>query len=158
MNGMMRHHSLQGQSNKVARDVARKHQFTQEFFLSKFRSVFPFVIHELTDLLTQLKKSFQYLSLAAPLCDRASHHALNLTPLETFSTDGDLNVWLNWSLYMNLTARVIVPITRRGHRGGWMGCIPPTRPKEVLIWHLISFKIIAKILLYCTLLAKDAKI
>jgi len=35
---------------------------------------------------------------------------------------------------------------------------PPTRPKEVLTWHLISLKIFAKILLYCTLLAKDAKI
>jgi len=44
---------------------------------------------------------------------------------------------------------------RRGHRGG---CIPPTRPKEELTWHLISLKIIAKILLHCTLLGKDAKI
>jgi len=35
---------------------------------------------------------------------------------------------------------------------------PPTRPKEVLTRHLISLKIIAKIFLYCTLLAKDAKI
>jgi len=42
--------------------------------------------------------------------------------------------------------------------GGVQGMHPPTRPKEVLKWHLISFKIIAKILLYCTLLAKDAKL
>jgi len=28
--------------------------------------------------------------------------------------------------------------------GGCRGCIPPTRPKEVLTWHLISLKIIAK--------------
>ena len=35
---------------------------------------------------------------------------------------------------------------------------PPTRPKEVLTWHLISLKSIAKMLWYCTLLAKDAKI
>jgi len=47
--------------------------------------------------------------------------------------------------------------------GGWAGADtggmhPPTRPKEVLIRHLISLKIIAKILPYCTLLAKDAKI
>jgi len=34
---------------------------------------------------------------------------------------------------------------------GCRGCIPPTRPKEVLTWHLISLKIIAKILLYCRL-------
>jgi len=33
---------------------------------------------------------------------------------------------------------------------GCRGCIPPTRPKEVLTWHLISLKIIAKIFLYCT--------
>jgi len=38
----------------------------------------------------------------------------------------------------------------------WMH--PPTRPKEMLTLHLISLKIIAKILLYCTLLTKDAKI
>jgi len=38
------------------------------------------------------------------------------------------------------------------------GMHPPTRPKGVLTWHLISLKIIEKILLYCTLLAKDAKI
>ena len=42
--------------------------------------------------------------------------------------------------------------------GGVQGMHPPTRPKEVLKWHLISLKIIAKILLYCTLLAKDVKI
>jgi len=38
------------------------------------------------------------------------------------------------------------------------GMHPPTRPKEVLTWHLISLKIIAKI--FCTahyLNAKDAK-
>jgi len=40
--------------------------------------------------------------------------------------------------------------------GGCRGCIPSTRPKKVLTWHLISFKIIAKIFLYCTLLAWDA--
>jgi len=33
---------------------------------------------------------------------------------------------------------------RRGHSGGFRGCIPPTRPKKVLTWHLISLKIIAK--------------
>jgi len=34
-------------------------------------------------------------------------------------------------------------------QGGCMGC--PPGPKEVLTWHLISLKIIAKIFLYCTL-------
>jgi len=29
-------------------------------------------------------------------------------------------------------------------QGGCRGYIPPTRPKEVLIWHLIWLKIIAK--------------
>jgi len=33
----------------------------------------------------------------------------------------------------------------------------PTRPKEVLTLHVISLKIIAKIFLHCTLLAKDGK-
>jgi len=42
--------------------------------------------------------------------------------------------------------------SRRGHRGGMQGMYPPTRPKEVLTWYLISLKIIAKIFLYCTLL------
>jgi len=42
--------------------------------------------------------------------------------------------------------------------GGDAGDASPHRPKEVLTRHLISLKIIAKILLYCTLLAKDAKI
>jgi len=36
--------------------------------------------------------------------------------------------------------------------GGCRGCVPPTSPKEVLTWHVISLKIIAKIFLYCTLL------
>jgi len=34
--------------------------------------------------------------------------------------------------------------TRRGHRGRCRGCIPPTRPKEVLTRHLILLKVIAK--------------
>jgi len=29
-------------------------------------------------------------------------------------------------------------------QGGCRGCITPTRPKEVLTWHLISLKINAK--------------
>jgi len=37
--------------------------------------------------------------------------------------------------------KIILSGSRRGHRGG---CIPPTRPKEVLTWHLVSLKIIAK--------------
>jgi len=32
----------------------------------------------------------------------------------------------------------------RTQEGGCRGCIPPTRPKQVLTWHLISLKIIAK--------------
>jgi len=36
--------------------------------------------------------------------------------------------------------------------GGCRECIPLTRPKEVLTWHLISLKIIARIFLFCTLL------
>jgi len=35
-------------------------------------------------------------------------------------------------------------VSRRGHRGGCRGCTPPTRPKEVLTWHLTSLKLIAK--------------
>ena len=43
--------------------------------------------------------------------------------------------------------------------GAMQGMNPtPTRTKEVLTWHLTSLKIIAKIFLYCTLLATDAKI
>jgi len=43
-------------------------------------------------------------------------------------------------------------------QGGMQGMHPPTRPKEVLTWHLISLQIIAKI--FCSahyLNAKDAK-
>ena len=39
---------------------------------------------------------------------------------------------------------------------GVQGMHPPTRPKEVLTWHLISLKTIAKIFLYCTLLVLQA--
>jgi len=48
----------------MARDVAQERYFTQELFISKFRSAFPNVFHELTDH-TQL--SF----FSAPLPDRA---------------------------------------------------------------------------------------
>jgi len=35
-------------------------------------------------------------------------------------------------------------LCRRGHKGGARDASLPTRPKEVLTWHLISLKIIAK--------------
>jgi len=38
------------------------------------------------------------------------------------------------------------------YQGGMQGMHPPTRPKEMLSWHVISLKIIAKTFLYCTLL------
>jgi len=34
--------------------------------------------------------------------------------------------------------------SRRGHRGDAGDASHPTRPKEVLTWHLISLKLIAK--------------
>jgi len=43
---------------------------------------------------------------------------------------------------------ILKAVHRRGHRE----CIPPTRPKEVVTWHLIPLKNIAKIFLSCTLL------
>jgi len=53
---------------------------------------------------------------------------------------------------MALSQFKVTSLIRRGHRGGCRGCIPPTRPKEVLTWPLISLQIIAKLFLYCTLL------
>ena len=44
--------------------------------------------------------------------------------------------------------------SRRGHRAGVQGMHPPTRPKRMLKWHLISLNIVAKIFLYCTLLSR----
>jgi len=56
------------------------------------------------------------------------------------------------------TLKLALPSYKCRYNGDTEGCIPPTRPKEVLTWHLYHWKSLPKIFFYCTLLAQDAKI
>jgi len=76
-------------------------------FISNFCIFFPFVFHELIDLLTQLRKPWQHhswLSQRTSVRNRAGYHALNLTLRNVLN-------WFKPLIPIKLTARVIVPIT-----------------------------------------------